>query len=937
MLMKKILSLVALVMMTVVTAWADDVQVTWAMGESTDAVVTPDGAGAGSFAVGSGVTAKGTKTLNDVVYSIFLTPNYRGDNKHDENVTNGKYVDFVFTPAGGEFTPTKFTLDVVKFGTGNPNIFVDVIDADGNVKTVGNNVVILRDNESGSPSRSFEISGVKGSSDAVTVRIIIGKNDANKSVGFANVVLEGEMISADAPQFNAGPASVTLKATPLLPAPKVTLSLVGKNLTDGSFSAAVNPAVEGLSLSPAEFVVENGVISQDIELSYAPTADAQGQTEIVFNVGGQTAKVAVTYAARLTPYEQTIVKEAKTWDWTTLTEIIQLTDESVPSKNDEFVFRELEDMINFGSFDAQSIVISKAQFPVRNKVFQDGTIKFKTNVAGTVAVDFSDTGSSGDGINRYLNVQGVNSEFYANREEIGADQVNATGVYVHPGEVAITGCDAEGALTPIRIYKVTFTPGELQGTDYCIVGELTGGWPTEDNVTDVKMTQSADNADIYTLVVRGFKAEAKTYVYKLRANYSWDNTYQLPATGNEHWTCNEAGTYDLTFTADVANHSLKIDAVRTDAPVVDPTDPYENVKITPADRSVVTSLKEFELDFSDLANAGRTVALGQLFDSPYLICNGNENSKVECAQVAFDAGKVILTFEEITDPGNYKLVIPTGLITVDNEPNIELSFYYTIPGMSDYSIYPEEGEYDELESFLITFNNYMVDSADGGTAYMLKSGSENQIPVSYFAIAGGTQVYVTLNDKVVAAGEYTLVLEGNCLTKIFDGRPVPAMSFHYTVTGINDQPVVEASPYYLVGNMTNWAVVEENNLTENTAAVTKEYMITLNLDADAQFKVVKKNGQEEPTWYPAGTGNAYGEHGELQGAGNYTVYFRPNADGGDDWFNHVIYVQKNDVDAISTVSTAQQRSVVYNMQGVRVNSTAVKGLYIVNGKKVVVK
>ena len=66
-------------------------------------------------------------------------------------------------------------------------------------------------------------------------------------------------------------------------------------------------------------------------------------------------------------------------------------------------------------------------------------------------------------------------------------------------------------------------------------------------------------------------------------------------------------------------------------------------------------------------------------------------------------------------------------------------------------------------------------------------------------------------------------------------------------------------------------------------------MLTLDLAADAQFKVVKDDGQGQ-TWYPDGMGNNYGENGELSGAGKYTVYFRPNGDGNPDWFYGVMYV-----------------------------------------------
>jgi hypothetical protein len=106
--------------------------------------------------------------------------------------------------------------------------------------------------------------------------------------------------------------------------------------------------------------------------------------------------------------------------------------------------------------------------------------------------------------------------------------------------------------------------------------------------------------------------------------------------------------------------------------------------------------------------------------------------------------------------------------------------------------------------------------------------------------------------------------------------------------------VVPAVGYYLAGNMTEWKPNAEYKLTANTAAEGVEYMITVDLAADAQFKIAKSDGTTiaDTDWYPSGMGNNYGENGELAGAGKYTVYLRPNADGGDDWFYHVIFAQK---------------------------------------------
>ena len=134
-----------------------------------------------------------------------------------------------------------------------------------------------------------------------------------------------------------------------------------------------------------------------------------------------------------------------------------------------------------------------------------------------------------------------------------------------------------------------------------------------------------------------------------------------------------------------------------------------------------------------------------------------------------------------------------------------------------------------------------------------------------------------------------------------------------------------AAAYYVVGNFTNWSINDAYKMTLNTECTsTTEYMLTLDLAADAQFKVVKDDGQSQ-TWYPDGMGNNYGENGELKGAGKYTVYFRPNGDGNQDWFYNVMYVAPvpagtvtlNDTKTVATMESMPTYDVTVDYELVR--------------------
>lgn len=107
----------------------------------------------------------------------------------------------------------------------------------------------------------------------------------------------------------------------------------------------------------------------------------------------------------------------------------------------------------------------------------------------------------------------------------------------------------------------------------------------------------------------------------------------------------------------------------------------------------------------------------------------------------------------------------------------------------------------------------------------------------------------------------------------------------------------ELNKYYVVGTFNSWTFNESYRLTLNSAAApTEEYMIELPLTTTDQFKV--KMDAETPIWYPDGVDNNYGQNGEITEDGNYTIYFRPNGDGGYGWFYNVIYVEKQSPSAI---------------------------------------
>ena len=124
----------------------------------------------------------------------------------------------------------------------------------------------------------------------------------------------------------------------------------------------------------------------------------------------------------------------------------------------------------------------------------------------------------------------------------------------------------------------------------------------------------------------------------------------------------------------------------------------------------------------------------------------------------------------------------------------------------------------------------------------------------------------------------------------------------YNAKGGTPEPVAN---YYVIGSMTDWEVSEDYILTPNNEAEGQEFMGEFTFAANDAFKVVKNNKE---VWYPDGMGNDF----VISEDGDYTVYFRPNGDGGEGWHYGYIYAAKKEATAISNTAADAEAVKVLN-------------------------
>ena len=186
-----------------------------------------------------------------------------------------------------------------------------------------------------------------------------------------------------------------------------TFTVSGYNLT-GEASVSTLPA--GFTLDPATLTITDGAIDKAFTLTYTAEAAVEASNaNLVFTVGTTTVTIALTYG-KIAALTQTKVTEDITWDWANAgVKEVLLSDATIPTKNDTIVLANIDSIANDANFNSQALLV-RGQYMVRDsKYFQGDYISFNVEKAGTVKVEFSNTGNrtNAETETRYLYVNGA--------------------------------------------------------------------------------------------------------------------------------------------------------------------------------------------------------------------------------------------------------------------------------------------------------------------------------------------------------------------------------------------------------------------------------------------------------------------------------------------------------------------------------------------------
>lgn len=364
---------------------------------------------------------------------------------------------------------------------------------------------------------------------------------------------------------------------------------------------------------------------------------------------------------------------------------------------------------------------------------------------------------------------------------------------------------------------------------------------------------------------------------------------------------------------------------------------------------------------------------------PYLL-NKATDEKIHPMSIDFGEGYNNLqlwffdeSFQPITAPGEYELVIPQGLyccpsnkedwenFVVSGPMNKEMHYNYIIeeaeagPNVNILGALPEPGEVETLSSIILAFDQPVyINTEIDAPSVTLNNRAFGSIKATLSAVEGEeNQVLATFETEVSDMGMYMLDIPEMIVFNA-NGDWNAASNAQYMVKG---KPV-ETTGYIPTGITP--AEGEVTSLQNFVLAFDENSIAAPNIDTQEQAYLVNTGNEEEKVTASVNAGNEVYEINivlaeEVKAKGTYTLVIPAKmiqslkdmaGTGILDNSPELTYTfTVVDGQSINAILTNGQKADVYTIGGVLVKKAAdrealktlKKGLYIINGKNVLVK
>lgn len=513
----------------------------------------------------------------------------------------------------------------------------------------------------------------------------------------------------------------------------------------------------------------------------------------------------------------------------------------------------------------------------------------------------------------------------------------------------ITSIACEGNVMNLALYAPVAEPGEYKlfvpASGYEIEGAESRNLEFAYNVLPVNVfvtpSEIVDEITTVAFTFDGFNAVTEVKFDGVTLTNEAGNSFRTrtECAYNEFNvisidTIRAAGNYTVTIPAG----TLALDGMvynQAISTVVTIGSPIADIVATasPAAGSTLATLKEVAVTFEGVKEAVSCVTGTE--NAPYITKDGERYATITKIS---NMGNVIyyMLTSEISESGNFALVIPGTGYTVDGVAGIDLKFEYTVKGLS-YTVSPENNStVENLTQVVWTFNGVNEVTELGIPSVQVWDPAYNF--ARYTTAVAGNQFKVNLIDPVVN-GDYYVIVAPNSIA--LDGEALTEqLMMKVTVAAA-------ATEFNAVADPAEGAELEAVSTINITFEGAASVAAAAELNTETAPYLATAEGERRATFTQISASdnvltiallNPYTEEGAVKvviPAASYTV---PNAEARELVFNYSIKSAAG-INGIVVEGVAR----VYNAQGVLLNAEAdadaikalPRGFYIINGKKVV--
>ncbi|MBR5788272.1 MAG: hypothetical protein IKY35_06290 [Muribaculaceae bacterium] len=358
-----------------------------------------------------------------------------------------------------------------------------------------------------------------------------------------------------------------------------------------------------------------------------------------------------------------------------------------------------------------------------------------------------------------------------------------------------------------------------------------------------------------------------------------------------------------------------------------------------------------------------------------LVKDGVEVAKVSVEDLAIIGWGAVSTqtlaiqfAETFTESGNYKVVIPAGVVELEGGiVNKEITLNYAITGVSsDWTAVadPTPGVVEELTTIKVTFEgaSSLSVAPDAGPndfpyyATVAEDGTMTKVPYSIFSFPeGGNRLTLSIqneNAKISEPGTYAIIIPaGYCLV---DGAAMTEdIRFDYTIEGATPQ-------YEVIINPADGSTVKGEDLYVITVTFDGAKSIELNGDQTTTFQQLDENGNPVATIYQ--TNNVEGNVAKFTVMELHKPYLAPagtfqftipvgmvtitdNNDVVGKNKDNIVATYHSEGSSVDTIGVDAKNLNIYTVSGMLIKRSGTyedvkalePGIYIINGKKFYVK